>query len=266
MDETSRRIFAENLRRLVRARGNIADVCRRLGINRQQFNKYLSAKHVPSQANINAICDFFRITYRNIISEDMEIPELRRPADYLRGFRAFENAGLLQAALAANDTKRLTSFCGTYLKYHYSSIYKGDIVRAVTAIRPVNDVFGYVNLERFPNRNRQMKHDYVFKYHGFVAMIDRRLYMMDLESLQRNEITFSIYTPIARNPIRLFFGVTGGVASNIYREPYASRSVLQLVSTNPPTRTEYRKATVIAPDDPSIPVEALEYLNASGPR
>lgn len=262
MDAETRAVFSRNLKRLVRRHGNIAHVCRRLGINRQQFNKYLAGQHVPSQANLNAICDYFRITYREIISPELEIPELRHPADYLSGFRAFEGADMLQSVIERNEASRLETFCGTYLKYHYSSIYRGDIVRAVTTISAVNGLHGYANLERFPNKNRTSRHDYVFKYHGFVFMLEGRLFMADLEKLQMNEITFSIYTPIARNPVRFFFGVTGGVASNLYREPYASRSVLEFVSAEPATREQFKLATVIAPDDPSIPVEAIEYLNS----
>jgi transcriptional regulator with XRE-family HTH domain len=262
MDNETRHVFSENLNRLVRQHGNIAHVCRRLGINRQQFNKYLAGQHIPSQVNMNAICDYFRVTYRDITSPDLKIPELRHPADYLGGFRDFEGAALLQEVVRRNEEKRLGSFAGTYLKYHYSSIYRGDIVRAVTVIEKNVDLFGYTNLERFPNKNRTTRHDYVFKYHGFVFMLDGRLFMADLEKMQKNEITFSIYAPIARNPVRFFFGVTGGVASNLYREPYASRSVLEYISPEPPTREQYKLATVVAPDDPSIPVEAIEYLNS----
>ena len=262
MDNATRAVFAGNLIRLVRTRGNTAQVCRRLGINRQQFNKYLSGRHLPSQVNLNVICEFFRVTYREITSPDMEVPELRHPTDYLQGFRAFEGADLLQDVLERNECGRLTTFCGTYLKYHHSSIYRGDIVRAVTTIRTFHDQFAYTNLERFPNKNRRDKHDYVFKYHGFAHMLDGRLFLVDIEKMQKNEMTFSIYAPIARNPVRFLFGVTGGVASNLYREPYSSRSVLEFLSPETATRAQYRLATVVAPDDPSIPIEAMEYLSS----
>jgi transcriptional regulator with XRE-family HTH domain len=261
MDDATKAAITENIRRLVRARGNIAHVCRRLGVNRQQFNKYLAGQHLPSQYNLNLICQFFGVTYAEIITPGMEIPESRHPSEYLEGYRVFERSALLQDVIRLSDRKRLAAFEGVYCKYHYSSIYRGDVVRAVTVIRPMGDLYAYTNLERFPNKNNPKKHDYVFKYHGFVFMLDGRIFMTDLEKLQKNEITFSIYTPIARNPMRFFFGVTGGVASNLYREPYVSRSVLDFMSPGLPTRAHYRHATVVTPDDPTIPVEALEYLN-----
>ena len=262
MDDATRQVVADNIGRLVKTRGNISAVCRRLGINRQQFNKYLSGQHLPSQVNINAICDYFGVTFGELIDPDMEIPERQHPSELLKGYQTFANSDLLQIVLSTSEKDRLKQFCGTYFKYHYSSIYRGDIVRAVTTIYPLgDDVFGYTNLERFPNKNNSDKHDYVFKYHGFVFMLDGRLFMADLESLQKNEITFSIYTPIARNPVKFFFGVTSGVASNLYREPYTSKSVLSFHSNAKPTKSNWKTATVLPPDDNELPVEAMEYLN-----
>lgn len=262
MDAETKRIIGENITRLAKSRGNISTVCRRLGINRQQFNKYLSGQHVPSQVNLNAICDFFGVKFADLISPDMEIPDVTHPSEFLVGYQSFLNSPFLQSVLAASDSSRISEYAGTYNKYHYSSIYKGDIVRAVTTIYPIDDdVYGYTNLERFPNKNDSSKHGYIFKYHGYVFMLDGRLYLADLETLQKNEITFSIYTPIARNPFRFFYGVTSGVASNIYREPYSSRSVLDFRHSDKPKKSDWSQATVIPPDDPSLPVEALEYLN-----
>ncbi|WP_170381930.1 helix-turn-helix domain-containing protein [Ruegeria atlantica] len=262
MDDQSRETIAINIGRLVKARGNISAVCRRLGINRQQFNKYLTGQHMPSQVNLNAICDYFGVTFSDLITPDMEIPERKHPSELLAGYQAFTKSNLLQTVIRTSETDRLKQFCGTYYKYHYSSIYRGDIVRAVTSIYPLDeDVFGYTNLERFPNKNNPEKHDYVFKYHGFVFMLDGRMFMADLESLQQNEITFSIYTPIARNPVKFFFGVTSGVASNLYREPYTSKSVLDFRAPTKPAKSDWKAATVLPPDDERLPVEAMEYLD-----
>ena len=262
MDEQTRQTIARNIARLVRMRGNISTVCRQLGINRQQFNKYLSGQHLPSQVNLNAICDYFGVGFSDLISPDMEIPERRHPSELLAGYQAFANAELLQSVIKLSERDRLKQFTGTFYKYHRSSIYLGDIVRAVTTTYPIDEeVFGYTNLERFPNKNRPERHDYVFKYHGFVFMLEGRLFMADLEAIQSNEITFSIYTPIARNPVKFLFGVTSGVASNLYREPYASKSVLEFRSTLKPRKSDWKAATVLPPDDERLPVEAMEYLN-----
>ena len=48
---------------------SIAHVCRRIGINRQQFNKYLSGSVRPSRHNMRKICDFFGVTEAELLME-----------------------------------------------------------------------------------------------------------------------------------------------------------------------------------------------------
>ena len=47
--------LADNLRQLCRQRRSTSEVCRAIGINRQQFNKYLSGAAVPSSFNLARI-------------------------------------------------------------------------------------------------------------------------------------------------------------------------------------------------------------------
>ncbi len=60
---------------------SIADVCRRLKFNRQQFNKYLSGQVRPSRHNMRRICDFFGVTESEMLLDHgrfVEIISLRR--------------------------------------------------------------------------------------------------------------------------------------------------------------------------------------------
>ncbi|WP_315983591.1 helix-turn-helix transcriptional regulator [Aliamphritea spongicola] len=50
--------FSTNLQFLCGFYSSISEVCRRLEINRQQFNRYLNGKAFPSFKNLKKICDF----------------------------------------------------------------------------------------------------------------------------------------------------------------------------------------------------------------
>ena len=54
-----RSIFGQNLRRLSMDYPSIAGLCRDLGINRTQFNRYLSAESFPRPDVLHRICQFF---------------------------------------------------------------------------------------------------------------------------------------------------------------------------------------------------------------
>jgi hypothetical protein len=53
--------LAANLRRLCAQHGSIAAVCREMGVNRQQFDRYLTMDALPNKATTARICRYFGI-------------------------------------------------------------------------------------------------------------------------------------------------------------------------------------------------------------
>ena len=60
--------FRKNLRFLCGMYKSVAEVCRRIDINRQQFNKYLGGQAVPSSYNLRKICTFFGVDEDKILA------------------------------------------------------------------------------------------------------------------------------------------------------------------------------------------------------
>lgn len=67
-----RMIFGANLRRLSASYPSIAGLCRDLGINRTQFNRYLSSESFPRPDVLHRICRFFGVDAR-ILLEPVDI-------------------------------------------------------------------------------------------------------------------------------------------------------------------------------------------------
>lgn len=59
--------LSQNLRLLCSYYKSIAEVCRRLGINRPQFNRYLSGQHKPSANTLRRLCEFFGVDEQEIL-------------------------------------------------------------------------------------------------------------------------------------------------------------------------------------------------------
>lgn len=66
-----RNMFGENLRRLARKYPSISELSRQLGINRTQFNRYLSGESFPRPDVLDRICTFFDVDAR-ILLEPVE--------------------------------------------------------------------------------------------------------------------------------------------------------------------------------------------------
>ena len=64
--------MARNLQRLVGEIGSANFVSRELGINRQQFEKYLKARSLPSRTTLTRICAYFRISEEKLFSPSQE--------------------------------------------------------------------------------------------------------------------------------------------------------------------------------------------------
>lgn len=72
--------MAKNLRRLTGRIGSANYVCRELDINRQQFEKYLKGRSLPSAATLKRICSYFNISEEELFAADLE-SETDEPQD-----------------------------------------------------------------------------------------------------------------------------------------------------------------------------------------
>ena len=85
-----RGMFGENLRKLSRKYPSISDLARRLGINRTQFNRYLSGESFPRPDVLARMCEFFGVDARVLLEpvDDLDTGSADDPIanPYLRNF------------------------------------------------------------------------------------------------------------------------------------------------------------------------------------
>ena len=80
-----RKMFGANLRILADRFPSVSQLCRELGINRTQFNRYLSGESFPRPDVLHRICQFF----------DMDARILLEPIDTLSTERSVLNHPLI---------------------------------------------------------------------------------------------------------------------------------------------------------------------------
>ncbi|KPX91696.1 hypothetical protein ALP86_01046 [Pseudomonas amygdali pv. mori] len=256
--------FQENLKMLCEQSSTVAELCRRIGINRQQFNKYLAGTHSPSKPNLRAIANFFGLSADVLYSNPHDFRSMMEGGH----FHIFRNLVqtpkmliFINELIQGNDNNH-SDIVGVYERYQHSSIYKGKIVRSIFCIYERNNVLMHYYLERFPNQDGSGKIDYHFKYHGLTFLIANRIFSVDFETIQKNEITFSNLAAVNRNAKRYIFGVTSGIAATMVRQPVATKVAMNYISKGLITKAMIKRATVLAPDDASIPKEVADYLGS----
>jgi len=257
--------FAANLRLVCGRQGSLSQVCSRIGINRQQFNKYLSGRHMPSARNVRLIANHFGLTTAILFADPEQFHALV-DGNYFEAFErlrlspqvtGFLNVATVEAKTVGDD------IVGVYDRYHYSSIYSRRILRSAFCIYRNGDLLNHYYIERFPSRDNPAKTAYVFKYQGFSFPIQDRVFTMDFETAQRNEMTFGIFLAVRRSSKRFMFGISSGIAANMLRQPFATRVVLHYRHSGLLTRQDIEHSSALDMNDPSIPGEAREYLGDS---
>lgn len=63
-----RSVFGQNLKLLSASFPSVSDMCRRLGINRTQYNRYLTGESFPRPEILQRICSFFDVDARILLS------------------------------------------------------------------------------------------------------------------------------------------------------------------------------------------------------
>lgn len=254
--------LAANLRLLCERQGSISQICRKVGINRQQFNKYLSGRHMPSATNIRIIANHFGLGAEVLFADHDHFRALVEGNffDVMDNLRRAPQVIRFLDTVALSGKTDVGDYVGCYDRYQYSSIYARKILRSSLCIFRNGDFLNHYYIERFPSYDNPARVEYIFKYHGFTFPVEDRVFTIDFESVQRNEFTFGIFSNVQRSSKRFMFGIVSGVAATMFRQPFATRAVLHYRKPGLLTRAELQTTTTLDMNDPSIPREAREYL------
>lgn len=107
----------DNLRYLCTEHSSIADICRRIPFNRQQFNRYLSSENQPRGHNTKRICEFFGITEAVLL-----LPHEEFLQHYKRQSSTIESNSVLSTfqAFSQQGKPHLEKYPGYSFQYYYS--------------------------------------------------------------------------------------------------------------------------------------------------
>jgi transcriptional regulator with XRE-family HTH domain len=209
--------FAENLRLLAGYYPSIADVCRRIGLNRQQFNKYLSGQTRPSRHTLRRVCDFFGVEDYEIFMPSDEFRALiavrpRRRADgktqtaspYLRSMEAL-------FSVSRADVGR---YLGYYFTYRLSFSNPALVLKSLVHLWQEDDRVLSKRVERFLESDGSGTRSFLCKYSGFVLFLGDRIYVVEHEILGREEISETILYASYRNHVTWLSGLNTGVSTS----------------------------------------------------
>ena len=254
------RDLPKNLRLLCSYRKSIAEVCRQLGVNRSQFNRYLSGETLPSLRLMRRLCDFFGVEEAEILLPHGQFAELVRLKPNESGVRAEKNiVSAVAEDIRMASRSNLDSYIGYYFSYYNSMSHPGKILRSLS--RLYRTPYG-VNVKAVESVGVPGKRKFTCKYEGGCFVLGDRIFMTVMETLTRNEVMQIILYPSYNNRIRYLSGVVSGVAARAPRPPAATQIVFQYLGENLDLRKTMKLCALYEPGDPEIPEDVQEMLAA----
>lgn len=230
-------VLASNLRLLCSTESSISEICRRIDINRQQFNKYLNGSSHPSAANLWRIATYFGVRPAELMlpPDEFEMhplvqPRLKtaRPDAHMRGFdSAF-----------VGQTLGLRRYLGYYLSYFETESWANSIICALVRLSVKDGIVHCKSLER--SVDDQDGTLYLSKYDGRVALLGNRIFVTEFQELARDALVETVLYPIGRGQLSYLRGVTFGITS-LHRTPFTAPIVWRYLGTNVDLRAAMKK-------------------------
>lgn len=218
--------FKENLRLLCSYYKSTSEVCRRLGINRPQFNRYLNGTNRPSANTMRRFCEFFGV-------EESEITLPHSRFQRLVQVRPVQKVGSLAVSLEQEHSDHLQrigvagqdKYLGYYFEYYLSMACPGKILRTLVCLESYDNKIYYQRTERLREEGRAKSFHGIYK--GVVHFLSDRIFLMDYETLTGHEMTQTILFPSFKNRVDRLTGLKLGVSGSGERMPCCARVVYE---------------------------------------
>jgi len=239
--------FSDNLKLLCSYQRSIAEVCRRLRFNRQQFNRYLSGQSRPSMHNMRRICDHFGVTEAEILLDHTQFEQMiglrRRPVERTELERPLQH--LERIYRSSHEMQKYTGF---YFRYFYSFGNKGMVIRSLASIHRDEGKYYWKNIEILRN-GATGRMTGLNKYEGVVFFLADRIYIMEYETLEVNSITQVTLYPSYQHRLDCLFGIQTGGPTRRGRKPGASRVALEFLGRSIDVRQALRQTGLFDPSE-----------------
>jgi transcriptional regulator with XRE-family HTH domain len=246
--------LSKNLKHICAERVSIAQICREIGINQQQFNRYLSGTGMPSAHNLRRICLYFDVLERDLLSNSELFIVGRgqqnnnRPTVHKDPF----------ANAFPGDLSRLRHYIGVYHIHFMSPSWPGHIMVGTSFLDEQNGQVNVRTIERGlgPARERLQR----TRYDGRAAFHGSRIFVVEFESEQEGSITETVLYPAHRQQRTYLRGMTMGLAWRPRRMPYTSLVIWKRIENRVSIRDALNRCGVFAVDHHAIDPKVRNFL------
>lgn len=246
--------FSTNLRYACSTRKSVSEICRQLGINRQQFNRYVNGEAAPSPHNLARIAAFFGVR-----PGDFALDQLQFEQRLLSSSGSAFETDALQACFPGN-LQAVRRHLGYYQTYHVSLSWPGMIVCSCARLDEKDGVVRVKSIERIHDRPHEIQQ--FSKYVGLASFLRNRLFIVERSTGNEPMIAETILTPFETHQRIYLKGMTLGVSWRKQNQPYASRVIWRHLGTDTDRRQLLSRCGMLQPNSRQLPPTVREFLES----
>lgn len=254
--------ITRNIQFLVASEPSISAAARRLGINRQQLNKYLNGSSVPS----------LRILRRFAVAFDLPTEVLTGPPELLSRAQMRSQAGAQRrpehqlvdqlVVISENAKADLAPYCGRYFRYHIIPTSPQQILRSYMVIYQHGSMTYALVLERVVKGGSDWKISEIRRATHIVTFIQDRLQLVESSAYGEDSVPgFSLLYPAYIPGIQYMSGMLMTSFGFGTRPIYESNLVLQRLPGSRHIRRDMKACGLFDLGDPSLNDEVRYRLS-----
>jgi transcriptional regulator with XRE-family HTH domain len=248
-----RSLFAQNLRQLSATKRSHAHVARALGINRQQFNNYITGKNLPNETVVDKICKYFKVEVAYMFREVGENVFEDRIFQLSRSHR-----NMISRVIDFEIKNRKKSLSdGLYYVYFANSDTDKSVVCSLLAVRTEKSLIVFRRVTRIRRKGDPNSPSLSGFHYGFITSRQNQIFLLGFDVLENFSISLLNGTSVVSSNI--LYGGTALITTNINSRsiPFAITAVKSGYTVN----QALKDAKVYPIDSPQLDVSISQYLS-----
>ncbi len=247
--------FSENLKLACSTRHSISEVCRNLGINRQQFNRYINGCARPSPFNLRKIAAYFQM-----LPDDFSLSAQQFRTKISGIFSNSPSHSEFILSFFNAELSNIEQYLGDYQTYHVSPSWPGFIIYSFTRIRQERDWIQVKSIERIYDPVDEVQQR--SKYSGLFSMSRNKIFIVEKSHRHPSIIAETILQPFEMHQKKYLKGLTIGVSWKHDNMPYAARTIWRKLNKNTNIKNLIKKCGRYSYDSHELPEPVKKYFAA----
>lgn len=254
--QTLKENFSLNLRYLCANSGTISQVCREIGINRHQFDRYLKGENLPAAYNFRKISSYFNVAESDLLEPaDKFQKKHRQHSQHANG----SPIDILATAFV-DQSQRLRRYLGYYHVYVVTPSWEKKILCFLTRLSEQNGFVVANSTQRVYLRDQSVRQR--ARFEGLATYRGNCFYIVEREVGEEGSVVETILYPVHRQQANFLRGVTLGVASRLHLAPYASKTIWKRIGEHVSAREALQACGIYDENSRSIVPTVRDFLRS----